>query len=214
MPVLTSDRLYGNPSSLADLNDCVLNSSQGKQYIFHRRESILFDSSSLWQISSGVVRVSMIDEDGIYISLGFWGSGDIVGRFQSGIIPCQIECLTEVEAIALHSLVSCSPSALIAHVQQMEEFLRIIQLRSVKKRLIRFLLWLFRRFGQDTLDGTQLNFHLTHEEIAETIGSTRVTVTRALKKLQQEGFLRWSRQDRLLLNNAVYCSALSKDLRS
>ena len=189
--------------SVANLPKFAFNSSQGKQHTFHRRESIPSDSSSLWQISKGIVRVSTIDEDGNFISLGFWGSGDVVGSFLSGIIPYQIDCLTGVEAIALQSLTSCPTSALLSHVQQTEEFLQIIQRRMCKKRLIHFLTWLFIRFGRDTPDGKQLNLHLTHQEIAETIGTTRVTITRLMKELQQEEVLRWSKQSRLLLNRLV-----------
>jgi len=201
--VLTSEGIYSKSTPIADFSNSALYSFQTNQRIFQRRELMPSESGSLWQISRGIVRVSTLDEDGFFISLGYWGAGDMVGRFLSETVPYQIQCLTDVEAIALQSFASCPASVLLTHVQQLEEFLHIIQQRSLKKRLICFFDWLFNRFGQDTPKGKQLNLHLTHQEIAEAIGTTRVTVTRLIKKLQQEGYLCWSKQNHLLLNQAV-----------
>lgn len=185
--------------SIADFPDSALNSSTVKQHTFKRRVSIPSDNNTLWQINKGVVRISTIDEDGVLITLGLWGSGDIVGKSLSRVIPYQIECLTDVEAIALPPFTPYPTSALLSHVQQTEEFLQIIQHRMIEKRLMRFLIWLFSRFGQDTQDGKQLDLHLTHQEIADAIGTTRVTVTRCMKNFQQERILQGSKRTCLLL---------------
>ncbi|PZO41152.1 MAG: hypothetical protein DCF19_10475 [Pseudanabaena frigida] len=199
MFVLTSDEKLAKVISVDNISDPTLNLPQGKTYKFQRQELIQPYSSSLWYISKGIVRVSTLDEDGILISLGFWSAGDIVGSRLSDIVPYQIECLTEVEATILHPFTACPTSALLAHVKRMEDFLQITQQKMVKKRLILFLKWLFYRFGQDTKEGKQLNLHLTHDQIAEAIATSRVTVTRLMKQLHQEGFLCWSRQSHLLL---------------
>ncbi len=47
--------------------------------------------------------------------------------------------------------------------------------------------WLSCQFGQTVPQGKLLNFHLTHQDIAETIGTTRVTVTRLINRLEREG---------------------------
>uniref|UniRef100_A0A832H4V5 Crp/Fnr family transcriptional regulator n=1 Tax=Oscillatoriales cyanobacterium SpSt-402 TaxID=2282168 RepID=A0A832H4V5_9CYAN len=201
--VLTSEKIYGKSMPIVSSSNSFLHSRQANHHIFQRRELIPSDSGLFWQISKGIVRVSTLDDDGIFISLGYWGAGDIVGRFLSGSIPYQIECLTVVETIALPSFASCPTSALLTHIQQKEEFLQLIQQRSIRKRLICFVTWLFDRFGQDTQNGKQLNLHLTHQEIAEAIGTTRVTVTRLIKELQQDGYLCWSKQNHLLLKHVV-----------
>ena len=191
--VLNSEKICRQARSLVDITDFVISSSQKKTYKFNRREFIPSDSNSLWQIRSGIVRVCTYDEEGSLISFGLWGNGDFIGNFLPHIIPYQIECLTNVEVIAIDTSTFYLDSALISHVKRMGEFLQIIQHKDLKKRLISFLNWLFYRFGQDTQDGKQLNIHLTHDEIADTIGTTRVTVTRLMNQLQQEGFLRYNR---------------------
>ena len=48
--------------------------------------------------------------------------------------------------------------------------------------LFKFLEWLDKRFGEDVENGRLLNLRLTHQDIAETLGTTRVTVTRILNQ--------------------------------
>jgi CRP-like cAMP-binding protein len=44
--------------------------------------------------------------------------------------------------------------------------------------------------GQPVPNGTRLNVRLTHQQLASTIGTTRVTVTRLLSQLQEAGLLK------------------------
>jgi CRP-like cAMP-binding protein len=52
------------------------------------------------------------------------------------------------------------------------------------------LLQLARSHGRVAADGIRLDLPLTHDLLAQTVGSSRATVTRALADLQTEGFLR------------------------
>jgi CRP-like cAMP-binding protein len=53
-------------------------------------------------------------------------------------------------------------------------------------RLVSFLLILCRDFGVPGTEGITIDLKLSHQAIAEAIGSTRVTVTRLLGDLRQE----------------------------
>ncbi len=59
------------------------------------------------------------------------------------------------------------------------------------------LTWLTDRFGEDDRKGQLIGLQLTHQKIAELIGSTRVTVTRIINDLEKIGVL--SRKGRKLL---------------
>jgi len=52
--------------------------------------------------------------------------------------------------------------------------------------LVSFLLILCRDFGVPTTDGIRVDLKLSHQAIAEAIGSTRVTVTRLLGELRDQ----------------------------
>lgn len=61
--------------------------------------------------------------------------------------------------------------------------------RRTIDRLIGFLTLLIEEFGEASPDGYYLPFPLTHAQIGSAIGSTRVTVTRLMGKLRQQGVL-------------------------
>jgi CRP/FNR family transcriptional regulator, global nitrogen regulator len=56
--------------------------------------------------------------------------------------------------------------------------------RDMGSRLVSFLLILCRDFGMPTNSGITIDLRLSHQAIAEAIGSTRVTVTRLLGDLK------------------------------
>ncbi|HEY9658415.1 MAG TPA: Crp/Fnr family transcriptional regulator, partial [Allocoleopsis sp.] len=49
--------------------------------------------------------------------------------------------------------------------------------------------WLARRVGSKVNNGYLLDLKLTHKDLAEFSGLTRVTVTRILNQLEQQGFI-------------------------
>lgn len=158
---------------------------------FARRSLLPLGENYLWQIESGVVRTLTWLEDGTTITLGLWGVGDVVSRVLSKAEPYQIECLTPVEATILpvdrwHQV----NEALISHIQQFQEFLEILHCRSVDASLLRLLNWLAKKFGHAVERGQLINLRLTHQEIAEIIGTTRVTVTRVLNEFEHQGIIK------------------------
>ncbi|OWY68336.1 replication/maintenance protein [cyanobacterium TDX16] len=160
------------------------------QQMFKRHDSIPLKSERLLHIERGVVRTVTWSEEGTVMTLGYWGTGDVIGQPLSNIQPYQVECITSVE-------VSYVPSyqrewvltAICQHVQQAEELLSIIRQTNARARLLQMLLWLARKFARPVERGRLIDLRLTHQEIAEFIGMTRVSVTRLLSQLEQEGII-------------------------
>ncbi len=97
-------------------------SGQLPQQIFTRREIIPFQNDVLWRIEHGAVRTLTWSEDGTFITLGYWGLGDLIGYPLSRVKPYQIECLTGVEAsIVPPHLWHQDINALLSHIQQAED---------------------------------------------------------------------------------------------
>lgn len=162
-----------------------------KTHKFARRSPLPLGQDYLWQIETGVVRTVTWLEDGTTVTLGVWGPGDVVSRVLSKADPYQIECLTTVEATVLPldrwHLVN---EAIILHVHQLQEFLEILHCRSVDASLLRLLTWMAKKLGQKVERGSLIELHLTHQEISEIIGTTRVTVTRLLNTFEKEGLIK------------------------
>jgi len=159
-----------------------------KQFPFSRNDLLPMQPGALWRLESGVVRSVTWSEEGTVVTLGYWATGDVLGQPLTRIQPYQLECLTGVEAtlIPAHSW-HLVLDAIMAHAQQSEELLDIVRCERVYRRLSQLLLWLARKFGRAVPAGQAIDLRLTHQEIAELIGSTRVTVTRLLKDLEAEG---------------------------
>lgn len=175
---------------MSSLSPTIAVAESFSQHTFKRHDSIPLSSEMLLYIERGVVRTLTWSEEGTVMTLGYWGTGDVVGQPLSNIQPYQVECITSVE-------VSYVPSyqkervlkPICQHVQQAEELLSIIRQTNARDRLLQMLLWLARKFARPVERGQLIDLRLTHQEIAEFIGMTRVSVTRLLSQLEQEGII-------------------------
>jgi CRP-like cAMP-binding protein len=160
------------------------------QQLFSRRDSIPPRTDVLWRIERGVVRTVTWSEQGTLITLGYWGPGDVVGHALSRVKPYSIECLTSVEVSILPSkLWYQAVDALVLHIQQAEELLSIVHRKPAAVRLWQFLVWLGEKFGCDVEQGRLIDLGVTHQQMADAVNVTRVTVTRLLQQFETEGML-------------------------
>jgi CRP-like cAMP-binding protein len=182
--------LYNTSNSEASINTVKL---------FPRRSLLSEEKDRLWRIETGFVRTLTYLEDGTTIALGIWGAGDIVGQALSKLDVYQIECLTPVKATTVpidgwHQLVE----VLLIHVQQAEELAMIRGYRKVEMMLLKLLIWLSQKHGYEVRDGRLIDMRLTHEDLANFLATTRVTITRLLGELEDQGLI-----DRLSLHRIV-----------
>ncbi len=145
----------------------------------------------LWLIEQGLVRTLTWNQQGDIVTLGIWGRGEIVGLPLTQLQPYQMECLTPVTATELpmgsHS--RYWQELLLNHLWRSQELFRLVQTPSLAEGLLGLLYWLAQRFGQPTTQGLLLEPVLTHQQLAETLGCSRVAVTRMLNQLEREGRL-------------------------
>lgn len=157
---------------------------------FKLRSHLPTIKNHLWKIESGVVRTLTWLEDGTLVTTGLSGPGAIVGQALSKVNPYQIEALTQVEASPLLLENGAIDSEwILPHLQQAEELIVIRSHRRVDLMLVKLLAWLSKRFGQEVEAGHLIDLRLTHNDLAELIGATRVTVTRVLAKLEDRGVI-------------------------
>jgi CRP-like cAMP-binding protein len=172
---------------------------------FSVRSQLPLKHYGLWKIEAGAVRTQTWLEDGTLVTLGFWGPGEVVGRVLSRVDPYQIECLTKVEAtlLALDEQAQMT-SLLLDHMQQAEELMVIRSYRRVDSMLIRLLGWLAKKFGRAIAAGNLIDLRLTHQDIADTLGTTRVTITRLLGKLEEQGLIQRYSPNRIVLREEEF----------
>jgi CRP-like cAMP-binding protein len=172
------------------------------QRTFSRSEAIGLQPNVLLRIERGVVRTLTWTEEGTAVTLGYWGVGDVVGQPLSSIQPYQIECLTSVEA----SYIPANEWDLVLeeifrHIQQTEELLCVIRQSRTYERLLQLLMWLARKFARQVEQGKLIDLRLTHQDLAEVIGTTRVTVTRLLSVFEQQGIIHRPRRNLIVVDS-------------
>lgn len=75
-----------------------------------------------------------------------------------------------------------------------------LEYRTVRERIISFLLTMSTRFGKQTPDGLLIELPLKHQDIASSVNATRETTSRELSALERKGLLA-SKQSLILLKD-------------
>lgn len=90
-----------------------------------------------------------------------------------------------------------NPTAALPVIEMVTEMYRLhserimtLEYRTVRERLISFLLTAAERFGEPTPEGTRIAAPLKHQDIASSISATRETTSRALADLERKGHLK------------------------
>ena len=164
-------------------------------------------------LASGRVKICSVTEEGKQAILAFIDPGELFGELA---ILDQAQRDEFAEA-AETSLVVMIPTAKIQELmaempdvslgvtkliglrrQRIERRLKNLLFRSNRERLVHLLLELAEQYGRTTTDGIELKIKLSHQDLANVIGSTRETVTVVLGELQAEGSVRLGRRKIIL----------------
>ncbi|MGK7910272.1 MAG: Crp/Fnr family transcriptional regulator [Synechococcus sp.] len=119
------------------------------------------------------------------ISLGIWGPDEYVCASISQHFSCQLECLTDVtlEPVSLKSINRIP--LLLRYIHQTEILLDIALKRQVGDRIFALFSWLSNQFGESCDRGILIFIPLTHQDIADLIGTSREAVTRFLRIMEE-----------------------------
>lgn len=170
---------------------------------FKRREMIPLRRDILWQIQVGTVRLFTISDDGTVITLGFWTAGELTGYPLACMDACQIECLTDVEATLLNTQQCWNlHQVMLDHICQMQSLI-CIRHGQILLRLKALFQWLTDKFGSPTEQGTLIQLRLTHQDMSEVVGTTRVTVSRLIGDLERDGVLSYSPKQYIVLHHEL-----------
>jgi CRP/FNR family cyclic AMP-dependent transcriptional regulator len=155
----------------------------------------------VYLICSGRVKLSTTSRDGKTLILRIAQAGEILGLHATvsgkpyeltaeALQPCQLDFIRRDDFLRLlqHHADACLNAAqhLSKNCQSAYEMIRSLGLsHSVAEKLARLLLeW--STDGDETKEGIRIKVSLTHEEIAQLIGTSRETVTRVLGEFRQK----------------------------
>jgi CRP-like cAMP-binding protein len=205
--VFTPSLQPGRSDSFRDL----LETSYEKRSLVHLAagSQVPLLKRSVWLVVRGMVKLSAITIQGDELLLGLAGPNEPFG-----------DPLTNVEAYSATTLVdsdllcvSCdeiqrSPhlamgllQGMAARYRQSEALLALLGLRRIEDRVRGFLELLAHDYGQPCEQGLRLQIKLTHQDLASSLSTTRVTVTRILGALREEGWLQIDSQRHLVVSH-------------
>ncbi len=174
------------------------------------KQNILFcegdRGDSLFLILKGKVKAFLIAEDGREIVLSILGPGEIVGEMAIFDLEekrsATVETLEDSQFLTISgekfiNVIKDYSSVGISIIKTLSSRLKTTSLRirnliflDTYSRVGRFLLERSKSEGRVLADGSILLTRPTHEEIADYIGSSRETVSRALKELEHQGLIK------------------------
>lgn len=110
-------------------------------------------------------------------------------------------CFSEAEISASPILAQALLTQMNQRLQHTESLLAIFGQRRVIDRLTCLLHLLKQQIGEPVEEGTRLSVRLTHEDLANTCCTTRVTITRLLSKLQQQRKILFDSKQHIILKD-------------
>jgi len=173
------------------------------------------EGDTLFVIVEGQVKVSIISEDGREIILAILGKGEFFGEMSlldgkprsATVIAVENTELLALRRVDFLRLIERLPelavkllASLTARLRKADRKIESLALMDVSGRVASVLLQIGEEIGAETPKGTVVRNRPTHQELANMAGTTRETVSRVLKRLEQQGYIAASGKDLVILH--------------
>ncbi|MCG7625165.1 Crp/Fnr family transcriptional regulator [Epibacterium sp. Ofav1-8] len=155
------------------------------------------ESRHFYFVESGLIEVSIIKIDGTEVVLELMGAGTICGE---GAAFDKLPRFSRAAATVPSVVIEFATGDLMNAFREDGEFaMTLLEVACLKQRILASrlehmtyrepasrLMELFERLAEVD-PSSEMTVSLTHEQIASMTGTSRVTVTRTLQKLREEG---------------------------
>ncbi|MCA9678778.1 MAG: Crp/Fnr family transcriptional regulator [Kofleriaceae bacterium] len=172
-----------------------------------RREVVYMNGDPgehLFFVNGGRVKVSKVTRDGKSLTLYYCGPSEVFGEsclLDGGARTEMAEAvenamLTQIERgdferlLATHASLGASMTkVMVARRRELETKVEGLVFRDVTSKLAELLCKLGNEYGVDDARGTLVALKITHQELANLIGSTRETVSLTLSQFKKKKFI-------------------------
>jgi CRP-like cAMP-binding protein len=186
-----------------------LQAQERRLHFYQKGEEIPLISQGIWQVNRGVVQLGKLDSSGQQTLLGWVQPLNFFGLWLTNIDTYQATALSNVylkwyalkEIEISFSLSQIFLNQIVMRMRQTESLLAIAGIKRVEDRLIQLLKLLKKDLGEPVSNGTRIIVRLTHENLANLIGTTRVTVTRILGHWQRQGLISFDGDRHLVIEH-------------
>jgi CRP/FNR family transcriptional regulator, cyclic AMP receptor protein len=189
---------------------------------FHKDHLILLEDEegdTLFIIIKGKVKVTSISGLGKEVILSILSDGDFFGDMSlldgkprsASVIALDDSDIRLIRRSDFLKLLEKHPriplkllEELTSRLRKADERIESLALLDVTGRVAGILLQLANERGVTTPHGIFIKSRPTHQELANMVGTTRETVTRVLKQLEQKQYIEMTGKDVTILNTAKF----------
>ncbi|MDA8442443.1 MAG: Crp/Fnr family transcriptional regulator [Peptococcaceae bacterium] len=184
----------------------------------YRKNQIIFGEGdpgeALFFLKQGKVKLTKATADGREQILAFRSAGEVFAEvvlFDGGTYPATAEVIEDakigiirnhdIEKIARENAdIAVSLVKIMSRrLRQAQTALKDIALKDVYGKLASTLLKLAAQYGKSECGGTKIELNLTHQDLANMIGTSRESVNRVISEWRKEGILDVQRGDITIL---------------
>ncbi|MGH7570720.1 MAG: Crp/Fnr family transcriptional regulator [Gemmatimonadota bacterium] len=177
-------------------------------------------AASSYYLRRGLVKTGVFASDGDELIVNIHRPGDIIGEpcLPAGRRSDYARVLEESEIVE----VSCAdfvdhlrrdPRALLdfmvalsGQLAEIRAQLSSLASEHVRLRLVRTLLRLADKLGEETPEGVRITQHLRQDDLAKMVGARREVVSRELNRLRREGVIRYTTRGPIRIDRTALCS--------
>ena len=170
--------------------------------------------TSIFIIERGRVKLCKLSQQNKSLVIALLGPGELIGEgiWEAGFheyeaLALDDTALYEIPLQAFEGLLRSYPDLGLRFIQLFGLRLRDahnriedIVLRPVPGRVARLILGMADAYGKVTPGGIKVDFRLTHQDIADLVGSSRVTATQVLNRFRADGLIEMETKRVTILN--------------
>jgi len=174
---------------------------------FRKKETIYLPGEpgkSIYLLKKGVVKISKVTPDGRELTLAFLKPGEIFGELEvmgettrdtqaeahSDLLICVLRRENLMQMMEMKPKLGIQLSKLIGFRRKViENRLENLIFRSIPQRLAALLIELTHEFGEPVGSAIKINLPLTHQDLANLIGSARPTLSDTFSDFKAKGWV-------------------------
>ena len=188
----------------------------------YKKGQLIYDqdqpSTSIYLVIEGKVKVSRMKDDGRQVVVDIYQPDEFFGESALLNLPHRSEQAVALDntslmgwsAAEIEDMVAKRPRLAVALLQiltqrsiDFTERLESFSADNIARRLARSLIRFAARQGTRGDDGSARMAPLTHELLAQYVGTSREIVTHYMNQFRKEGYLQYSRRGIVLDHNAL-----------
>jgi CRP/FNR family cyclic AMP-dependent transcriptional regulator len=173
-----------------------------------RRRQVVYlpgdPGQTVYFVNGGRVKISKVTRDGKELTLAYRGPGDIFGELsmvdggprEEMAEAMENALISELSRAEFEKIVQKEPmigyrltKTVAARRREVENKIEQLIFKDVNAKLAELLLRLATEYGIEDSRGTLVSLKITHQEMANLIGSTRETVSLTLSQFKRKGLI-------------------------